>query len=198
MGTLLACSSDSDIKKDKTPIGDPVEQIEIIEDTIVVEEMIEENIADTENPDELPKWLLNSNSYADFLSENEYRIEKRMTPYYLMEDFNGDGKMDIVVPVKHIDTGIMGFVIFHGETGEVYIVGAGTKIKNALSNNMSHIDIWKINNKKSNEAGLDENGEEADGPLILTNPSIQIEVDEVGGGQVYWDGKEYVYFHQTC
>ena len=81
------------------------------------------------------------------------------------------------------------------KTNEVFIVGAGKKPKNGLidSDDMKYRDHWKINRNKENLPGVDN-----DEPLILDNPSIELKTSEVGGGLIYWDGKEYAYFHQTC
>ncbi|WP_326984344.1 hypothetical protein VUJ46_07370 [Chryseobacterium sp. MYb264] len=115
------------------------------------------------------------------------------------EDFNGDGYKDVVIPIAESKSHKKGFAVIHGKTFEVFILGAGKLFKNALGDNLDYIDSWKINRKKENEPGVDEEtGNGKDGMLILEHPSIEIEKSELGGGQIYWDGKEYAYFHQTC
>ncbi|MBI1288088.1 MAG: hypothetical protein GC178_11000 [Flavobacteriales bacterium] len=95
--------------------------------------------------------------------------------------------------------GKVGFAIIHGKTNKIYIIGAGKEIKNGLSDDMFYIDIWKVNRNKTNAPGLNVNGEiDKNGPLVLDNPSLEVSKSEVGGGQIYWNGHEYVYFHQTC
>ena len=139
----------------------------------------------------------------DFLNKlelrKEFKIESRINPLYFEADFNGDGNLDIALQVSQIETEKVGFVIIHGETNEMFIIGAGTKVKNGLSDDINYIDEWKVNRDKINESGVGEDtrtGEKS--VLILKNPSLTIEKSEVGGGQVYWNGKEYVYFHQAC
>jgi len=147
----------------------------------------------------LPEWFQKENLLNGLVINQDYEFENRLNPLYLEADFNGDGKLDIAIPIKHTKTKKVGFAIIHGQTKEIHIIGAGTKVKNGLSDDMGYIDIWKVNREKVNEPGLEENtGTGEKGQLILKNPSLQIEKSEVGGGQIYWNGKEYAYFHQTC
>jgi hypothetical protein len=147
----------------------------------------------------LPDWVLKSNVINEFTINKTYKIENRMNPLYLEEDFNGDGNLDVVVPIFEKNNNKKGFAIIHGKTFQVFILGAGKLFKNALGDDQDYIDIWSINRGKENEPGVDEetgNGEE--GILILENPSIEIAKSELGGGLIYWNGNEYAYFHQTC
>lgn len=147
----------------------------------------------------LPDWLLENNLLKGLTLKQDYQVDNRLNPLYLEADFNGDGILDIAVPIKEINSEKFGFAIIHGTTNEIHIVGAGSKVKNGLSDDMSYIDIWKVNREKINEAGLEEKtGTGAKGELILENPSLQIEKSEVGGGQIYWTGEDYAYFHQSC
>lgn len=139
----------------------------------------------------LPEWVLTSDVFNSTIIKGNYAVDNRITPLYLEADFNGDNNVDVALPI--IRNNKTGFAIIHGKTEEVFIIGAGTTIKNGLSDDMDYIDTWNVNRKQKNDPGI---GEEE--PLLLSNPSIQIEKEEVGGGQIYWDGKEYVYFHQSC
>ena len=146
----------------------------------------------------LPQWVLNSNVIATEILNINYKIDSRLQPAYLEEDFNGDGHLDVAFPISETKNDKKGFAVVHGKTFEVFILGAGKMFKNALDDNQDYIDLWRINRKKENDPGVEEetgNGE--NGILILENPSIEIDNTEVGGGQIYWNGKEYAYFHQT-
>lgn len=147
----------------------------------------------------LPFWVIQSDKIKDLVINKNYKIENRLNPLYLEADFNGDGNLDIALPIFEIGTNKKGFAIIHGKTHEVFILGAGKIFKNALGDDQDYINIWVVNHEKINEAGAEEEtGTGENGSLILENPSIEIEASEVGGGQIYWNGKEYAYFHQTC
>lgn len=147
----------------------------------------------------LPEWLIESEVLNDLKIGKNYKVENRLNPLYLEEDFNGDGNLDVGLPIYEIKTGKKGFAIIHGKTLDVHILGAGTNFKNALSDDQDYIDIWRINRNKINEPGVEEEtGNGKNGELILNNPSVEIAKSELGGGLIYWNGSEYVYFHQTC
>lgn len=180
-----------------------------VTDTIVIMQtdtvfITQENDVDATKPifftDRLPEWFRSSNFFLDTTFPEIYVFDDRLNPFYLEEDFNGDQHLDIAIAIREYRSGKLGFVIVHGQTFESFIIGAGVQIKNIWYDNMNEIDVWKINRNKENKPGLieEEDIHFNKGPLILENPSIQIEKSELGGGQIYWDGKEYVYFHQTC
>lgn len=147
----------------------------------------------------LPEWFLEAEIAHELIIEEKYRIDNRLNPLYLEEDFNGDGFYDLALPIIEIASEKVGFVIIHGNTNEIFIVGAGIVIEGANSDDLTYIDIWRINREKVNAPGLDENGDvNPEGPLHTLYPSLEILKSEVGGGLIYWTGEGYAYFHQTC
>lgn len=200
---FVSCNSVSDQKlTDKSDlVKDTIVITQKLIDTIYIEKSVNQSIEMTEFyiQERLPEWFLSTGLLEGLKFQENYVFDNRLNPLYLEEDFNGDGFIDIAIPISQEKSGYEGFAIIHGKSEDVYIIGAGTLIKKGLSDDMSYIDIWKINRQKKLGPGLDENGDlDKDGTLILQNPSLQIEKSEVGGGQIYWDGKEYVYFHETC
>lgn len=149
--------------------------------------------------EELPTWFVKSQTIDGLGFMTDFVIENRMESIYLEADFNGDGEMDIAIAIRQIATNKGGFAIVHGGTNEAFIIGAGTKVKNGLSDDLDFYDLWQINTQRINEAGVDEETGTGDkGELILDHPSLRLEKSDLGGGQIYWDGKQYAYFHQTC
>lgn len=148
----------------------------------------------------LPNWVMRAEIISDFKIKDNYLLDPRLNPFYLEEDFNGDGILDIALPIKEISSKKLGFVIIHGGKNEQFIVGAGTLIKNSLGDDQSYIDVWKLNREKENTGTeLDENGDLIESkPVLLDNPSINILKTELGGGLIFWNGTEYEYLHQTC
>ena len=194
LGILLFSCNEHKSKADK------VTNVEKKTDTIIITKN-SDNLTNSEPyiMERLPEWLLKSSIINELVVSKNYKIENRLNPLYLEEDFNGDGNLDIILPIFEVKTNKKGFAIIHGKTFEVFILGAGTLFKNALGDDQDYIDIWNINRNKENEPGIEEetgNGE--NGILILENPSIEIAKSELGGGQIYWNGTEYAYFHQTC
>jgi len=203
LGFLASCNSKIDKQEQSETIivHDTIKITEQVIDTVYVGESDSKDLSNSAFyiQERLPNWFLELEILKGKKFQNDYEIDNRLNPLYLEADFNGDDIIDIAIPIKQSKSQKVGFAIIHGQTNEVFIIGAGTEVKNGLSDDMSYIDIWKVNRKANNEPGLDENGDiDKNGPLILENPSMQLEKSEVGGGQVYWNGKGYVYFHQTC
>ena len=167
---------------------------------------IEDSITDSltistleDRQDKFPNWLKNTSLLENNILLSNYELDNRMNPSFLEADFNGDKLMDIVISIRNNSDGKLGYAIIHQGSRDVFIIGAGNTIKNELSDNMDYIDKWSINTEEVNEPGLNEEGDfDPNGPLILKTPSLSIEKTEVGGGLIYWNGKEYAYFHQTC
>lgn len=131
--------------------------------------------------------------------KKKYLFDLRMNPMYLEADFNGDGFLDLAIPIKEESTDKKGFAIIHGNTNEIFILGAGKEMVNGLSDDQDYIDGWRINREKINPPGVEEEtGNREEGELLLENNSIEIFKTELGGGIIYWNGKTYAYFHQTC
>lgn len=210
---LFSCDTSADTTTDlpKSNICDTVVIVEYRTDTVFVakedlpktpefnlEEEFEE-VSDFYVMSRLPEWFVELGLLQQLKLEEVYLFDDRLNLLYLEADFDGDGHLDIALPIKHIQNKKRGFAIIHGQTAEIHIIGAGIKISNGLSDDLNSADIWKVNRKKVNQPGLDEttgNGEK--GALLLDLPSLQIETAEIGGGLIYWNGKEYVYFHQAC
>ncbi|TNE54744.1 MAG: hypothetical protein EP338_06295 [Bacteroidetes bacterium] len=194
---LMACQGPGE--KDQSI---PEKEIQVVHDTVYVEKLAA-NDEDSKGKGELSEYQVMERLPDQFMSSGliksgkisgKYVFDQRMNPLYLEADFNGGGELDIALPIKDPVSGKRGIAVYHSETKKIHILGAGVKSQYGVAEDLAYADIWKVNRDRENEAGLEEEG----GPLILEHPSIQIETSEIGGGQLYWNGKAYAYFHQTC
>ncbi|UKN03737.1 hypothetical protein K6119_09560 [Paracrocinitomix mangrovi] len=200
---LLACSSkESDCVQEKEIITQTVVDTVYI-DTLIQKVYIneDENELDYYVNDRLPDWFVKTGILKDLKIKDHYHYDHRMNPLYLEADFNGDSILDLAIPIKDDNTEKEGIAIIHGETLEVFIVGAGYRLKEDFGDNLNWMDIWQINRLENNlGTQIDESGDISLEPtkLQLTTTSIYIAASEIGGGLIYWDGEKYSYFHQTC
>ena len=63
----------------------------------------------------LPDWFVQTDLLNAQVFNDSYLLDNRLNSFYFEEDFNGDGINDIVIPVKEISSGKVGFAITHGK-----------------------------------------------------------------------------------
>lgn len=197
LSLLLSCNKSSEKK-----VTEPKPLPKVSLENIKMQDIAPEDNSNEMNDEKyvilesLPDWVNSTEVISDYKIKDKYSLDPRLNPFYLEEDFNGDGILDIALPIKEIISKKVGFAIIHGGKNEVYIVGAGKTIKNGLDDDPSYIDVWKLNRERENTGtDTDEQGDLIEtAPVFINQPSIHILKTEQGG----WNGKEYEYLHQTC
>ena len=191
---LLSCSDNQNNELVPSNNQTKVDTVKIIEyrtDTVLIESVQQDYYFIAER---LPSWFTRENILQEDLTINEkYKFDSRLNPLYLEADFNCDEILDLAIPILNKQNEKKGIAVIHGGINKITIIGAGTKYKNGMDDDIGWYNIWFVNRNSINPPGVD-----ATEPLLLDNPSIQIEKSEVGGGQLFWNGQEYEYFHQTC
>ena len=197
MIVLFSCSSNHESSAFTEDTSKHETVYEIVSDTVylAVEEETNEQWYIYER---LPEWFIGAEIAHELMIEEKYRIDNRLNPMYLEEDFNGDGYYDIALPVIEISSEKAGFAIINGKSNQIFIVGAGSLIEGLESDDLSYINIWRID-RDLDDIPRDEQLETDELPLkYMFNLGIEILKSEVGGGLIYWTVKGYTYLHQTC
>ncbi|MCL5246700.1 hypothetical protein M4I21_12820 [Cellulophaga sp. 20_2_10] len=184
-----------------------VTHTEIVYDTIIIAERVIDstkvvrilNVNSKNKPDGIPQDYFESDSFIRLKSNFNYEIDSKLNTASLEDDFNGDGYLDIIYSIQHIETKKKGWLVIHGNTKEAFILAVGKGIKNrgiiCVDNS---VESWNINKEKINEPGLEEySGQGKNGELILETSSIFLRT-ACGCGLIYWDGEEYAYFNQCA
>lgn len=120
----------------------------------------------------------------------------------LTGDFNGDNKTDFASVVKNKNNQKTGVLIIHNSVNqESFVFGAGNEIDNMTD--LNWIEIFKIIPK--GEIVAPELVDEETGDLLgpdksqnfkLIGNGIYMSVTEThGGGIIFWNGKEYQWYH---
>ena len=137
-------------------------------------------------PDELRDF------YGQEKIRTTYKINKDLNPFYLRGDFDGDRKMDYALAIVEIKTEKKGILIYHIGTKLHFILGAGKLIRDGYENDdMDWMDAWKVYDKKIVEHGVGETK-----IIKLKGEGINADKLESSSGVIYWDGKEYRWYHQ--
>jgi hypothetical protein len=119
----------------------------------------------------------------------------------LIADFNGDLKPDVATLVKNKHNSKIGVLIVNHSNKEMYVFGAGKEIDNMTD--LNWIEIFKTIPK--GEIVVPELVDEETGDLLgpdesqnfkLIGNGIYMSVTEThGGGIIFWNGKEYQWYH---
>ncbi|WP_345221407.1 hypothetical protein [Hymenobacter koreensis] len=122
-------------------------------------------------------------------------------PGFLQADFNGDGQRDIAILITRKQNRSQGLVILHRGQTAYHVLGAGSPyITDMLYSSFGWVTYWKLYiNTSTFEVLFDKSGEmNGERNVRLRHPAIEIGKEEVGGGMIYWNGKKYVWLHQSC
>jgi hypothetical protein len=124
----------------------------------------------------VPPWALKALG-AQF--QTQYEWYDRVNPFYQRGDFDGDGKADVALLIRHKVSRKVGIAFVHQATGAVHIVGAGTALGNG-GDDFAWLGAWRLE----------------EGPALAKVPGfhgevLYVEKPESAGGLIYWDGRSY-------
>ena len=120
----------------------------------------------------------------------------------LTGDFNGDNKTDFASIVKNKINQKTGVLIIHNSVNqENFVFGAGKEIDNMTD--LNWIEIFKIIPKGEvvapelvdNETGDLLGPDESQNFKLIGNGIYMSATETHGGGIIFWDGKEYKWYH---
>ncbi|MBG8555337.1 FG-GAP repeat protein [Hymenobacter guriensis] len=117
----------------------------------------------------------------------------------LQADFNGDGKVDVAIPVVWRATGSQGVIIFHQGQAAPFMIGTTSNPTDELpKGNLAWANQWKLFTKqKTYEVYLDKQETLRERPVTLRYPAIEFS-DGEKGGVLYWTGTRYRWLYQSC
>src|SRR5256885_5598135 len=132
----------------------------------------------------VPPWALKALG-AQF--QAQYEWYDRVNPFYQRGDFDGDGRADVAILIRHKGTRKVGIAFVHQATGAVHIVGAGTLLGNG-GDDFAWLGAWRLE----------------EGPALTRIPGLHgevlyVEKPESAGGahllggqtrpRVHWGGR---------
>jgi hypothetical protein len=111
-------------------------------------------------------------------TEIRYEISRRINPFYLRADFDGDGRVDYVVLVNEKSSKKEGFAFCFGNDTKPQFIGAGTSVAvegGTKVDDFELVDLWGV------------------GTGIGKHDSLYLEHSEAGSGYFVWNGQKFVW-----
>jgi hypothetical protein len=111
-------------------------------------------------------------------TEDPYEISRRMNPFYLRADFDGDGLADYAVLITEKSSKKEGFAVCFGNGRKPQFLGAGTGVPvegGKKSDDFELVDLWGI------------------GTGIGKHDSLYLEHSEAGSGYFVWNGQKFIW-----
>jgi len=113
-----------------------------------------------------------------------------LNPFYQRGDFDGDGRPDYAVIVRHAGTGKRGIAFVHRASAAVHVVGAGAPIGNG-GDDLSWVDAWRVL-----ERAAVSRGAAGGAPPKLSGDGLVVEKTESASAVLWWDGRRYRWYQQ--
>ena len=198
--TLISCKnqSNSELKTLKTE----VEKIELPK-VEKVDTVINENISNSDKTDYVPSELDIQKTLPAYVKNATIPDSLKIVyDEIIFGDFNGDEKEDFASTLINLENGYFGVLIIHNnEKTDYSIFGAGNEI-NGMKN-LDWIEVFKTLPKGEiisptivDEETGDIIGQDESQNFKLIGNGIYMSVEEShGGGIIFWNGKEYKWYH---
>jgi len=136
----------------------------------------------------IPRWIQNV-FYKKKLTD-EFDFSFKINPLYLRGDFNGDSDPDIAIFVTEKSSGKLGIIVFHHDSGDFYVLGAGDAVGNGGDD-----FVWMTNWTVRRNEVVDMGASMKPSPT-LKGEALLVEKAESASGIIYWDGEQYLWYQQ--
>lgn len=114
-------------------------------------------------------------------SPKNLEISRRMNPFYLRGDFNGDGRSDFVVLVQDRKSEKAGFAFCFDRSTGAHVVGAGVPIAlegGVKGDDLAVFNVWGVAAAWSKSPKRD---------------AVYLEQAESGSGMLIWNGQKIIW-----
>ena len=133
----------------------------------------------------LPEWACIAAAEANL--HRRFAVHSRVNPFFLLGDFNGDGRQDLALWVAELKTKKLGLIVLHQGHARATVLAAGRQW-DRRTDNFSGLDMWTIQPKGTTLESIHEDGKK----VLLRSDALVVTKSESASFSIYWDGKAYV------
>lgn len=119
-------------------------------------------------------------------------ISAHLNPYYLHADFDGDGRRDTALLIRHKMSEKRGIAVLHSSDGGVHVIGAGVSVGSG-GDNYDWMDAWHVVARGPIEKGPHNDAP----PPTLEGDALHVIQTEAASGLVFWTGSEYEWYQRA-
>lgn len=121
-----------------------------------------------------------------------YAVTAHLNPFYLHDDFDGDGRQDTALLVRHGTSGKRGIAVLHSSDGQAHFIGAGTSVGSG-GDDFAWMDAWHVQRRGPVSRGPHNDSE----PPVLKGDALLVKKTESASGLVYWSGAKYEWYQRS-
>ncbi len=121
----------------------------------------------------------------------DLQLSGHMTPRFFEADFDGDGSLDRVAPVRRVKDGKRALAFCHPETQRLFLVGLQQALGEMVPEYLDRIDWWDLYRRP-----VAAQGASGDPPPVLHGEALTIGIAEVSSILIYWQGERYASYWQ--
>ena len=137
----------------------------------------------------LPREVWESINASNVLKD--HKLSAHLNPDYLHGDFDGDGRRDTAVLVRHTTSGKTGIAVFHADRRDPILIGGGAPVAASRGDDLNWVGAWQIRQK-----GPVSSAYEAGPSPTLRGDALYVEKLESASALLYWTGSAYAWYQQ--
>ena len=183
---LMSCGQSNHDERDEREVSINIDTSEVVNTERSEELRIPEQV--NSDPTDSVDYQ-NSSLNSEFENAKYFKLSDS-----IVADFNGDGQQDRAIFRR--DGGTSGIIIKHGKTNEEIKIGFGQKF--GYLTEFNWVDFWGlVEDSTTYEIIIEEAIITGDTTARLSNPSIVVRKEEVGGGVITFRNGRYEWVHQS-
>lgn len=118
-------------------------------------------------------------------------LSGHMNPRFFEADFDGDGNLDLVAPVRRTEDGKRALAFCHRKSQRLSVVGLHQPLGEMAPEYVDRMDWWALYRRP-----MAEQGASAEAPPELQGDALTVGIEGASSVLIYWQGERYASYWQ--